>query len=153
MPDPKNKKAALGRLSIDEAEQSLPFGELLAPPGFVQSHLFSLNLSRVTRHESRRAQRGLQPGIVLDQRARDAMAHGTGLAALAAAVDVDPDIEGREVLRELEGLAHHHAAGFAAKELFDRLAIDDDVALARLDEDSRDCALAPSRAVIEVADH
>ena len=58
-----------------------------------------------------------------------------------------------EVLGELERLAHDHAAGFAREEFVDRLAVDDELALAGLEEDARYCALAPSRAVVVVADH
>src|SRR6185436_14060317 len=44
-------------------------------------------------------------------------AHRAGLAALAAAIDVHQDVEGGEILRQLERLAHDHAAGLAPEEL------------------------------------
>src|SRR5436305_13178648 len=96
---------------------------LLAPPGLVQSHFFSLDFSRIARHETRGAELALKSRIVLDQRPGDAVAHGAGLAALATAIDVHHDVEARQVLRHLERLAHHHAASFAAEEGIDRLAV------------------------------
>src|SRR5438045_2366626 len=69
------------------------FRVLLAPPCLVQSDLLSLDFARIARHEPGRAERWLQRRIILDQRARDAVAHGAGLAALAAAVHVHLDVE------------------------------------------------------------
>src|SRR6266404_1310711 len=129
------------------------FRVLLAPPRLVQSHFLSLHLSRVAGHEPRRAERAFKPRIILDQRARNAVAHRARLPALAAAIDVDEDVEPAEVLRQLERLAHDHAAGLARKELVHRLAVDDEVALAGLEEHAGHCALAPPRAVVVIADH
>src|SRR6185503_13854662 len=145
-------KAAQRRLSVRGIGSSA-FRVLLAPPCLVQSHLLSLHLARIARHEAGCAQRALQPRIILDQGARDAVAHRAGLAALAAAVHVHQDVERRKVLGQVERLAHHHAAGLAAEEFVDRLAVDDEGALAGLEKDARDRALAPSRAVVVVADH
>ena len=75
------------------------------------------------------------------------------LAVLAAAVDVDQDVEGRGVLRRLERLAHDHAAGLAREELVHRLAVDDELSLAGLEEHACHRALAPPGAVVVVADH
>src|SRR5438552_17797155 len=100
----------------------LTFRVLLAPPRFVQSHFLSLDFSRVAGHQARGAERRFQCCIILDQRARNAVANGAGLAALAAAEDVDEDVEASEVLRQLERLAHHHAAGLAREELVHGLA-------------------------------
>src|SRR6476646_9546232 len=127
------------------------FRVLLAPPRLVQADLLSLHFSRVARDESGRAQLRLQRCIILDQRARDAVAHRTGLAALAAAVDVHHDVESGRALDQLERLAHDHATGLAAEELVHRLAVDDEVALAGLEEYARGCALAPPGAVVVVA--
>src|SRR5947207_15161985 len=80
------------------------FRVLLAPPRLVQSHFLSLDLSRVARHQARGAKRRFQCCIILDQRARDAVAYGAGLAALAAAEDVDEDVEAGEIHRQLERL-------------------------------------------------
>src|SRR5258708_21099728 len=126
---------------------------LLAPPRFVQSHFLSLDLSRVARHQTRGAERRFQCCIILDQRARYAMAHGAGLAALAAAVDVHQDVKTGQVLGQLERLAHHHAAGLAAEERIHRLAVHHERALAGLQEYAGHGALAPPGAVVIIADH
>src|SRR6266850_2214801 len=89
------------------------FRELLAPPCLVQANLLSLYLARVARHQPGRAQRRLQPCIILDQRARDAVAHGARLSAFAAAIHVHHDVEARLALGELERLAYDYAAGLA----------------------------------------
>src|SRR5690349_1767451 len=153
---PKSKSrlaAAFQSLKPRRASLRSTLRELLAPPRLVQSDLLSLDLARISRDEPRRAERRLQARIILDERARDAVAHRTGLAALAAAVHIHANVERGEVVRELERLAHHHPAGLAAEELVDGLAVDHEVALARLDEHARHGALAPARAVVVVADH
>src|SRR4051812_32491864 len=78
------------------------FRVLLAPPCLVQAHLLSLDLARVARDQPGGAKGALQACIILDERARDAVAHRPGLAALAAAEHVHQDIERGEVLRQVE---------------------------------------------------
>src|SRR6266850_2044115 len=148
---PKTRKPPWGGFRSDEARSA--FRELLAPPCLVQSDLLSLHFARIARHQSGRAELRLKPGIILDERPRDAVPHRAGLAALAAAIDIHPDIEAGEALGELEGLPYHHAPGLAAEELVDRLAVDDDLALAGLEEYPGHGALAPASAVVVVADH
>src|SRR5690242_15456340 len=126
---------------------------LLAPPCLVQADLLSLDLARIASHQTRRAEAALQSRIILDEGAGDAVAHRAGLAALAATVDVHEDVEGREVLRQLERLANHHAPGLAAEELVHRLAVHHEAALAGLEEHARHGALAPAGAVVVVANH
>src|SRR5438552_18470323 len=87
----------------------LTFRVLLAPPGLVQSHFLSLDFSRIAGHQARGAERRFQCCIVLDQGARNAVTHGTRLAAFAPAIDVHEDVEAGEILRQLEWLADHHA--------------------------------------------
>src|SRR5438874_2181019 len=142
MQTPKTRKPPGGgfRFAVLRDATFSTFRVLLAPPCLVQAHLLSLHLARVARHQPGRAQRSLEPCIILDQRTRDAMAHRAGLAALAAAIDVHHDVEARRALGELERLAHHHAAGLAAEELVDRLAVDRELASAGLEEDARDRA-------------
>src|SRR5712692_3231110 len=129
------------------------FRVLLAPPRLVQTDFFSLDFARIARDEPGCAQDALQSGIILDQGARDAVAHRACLPAFAAAVDVHHDVEARLALGELERLAHYHAAGFAAEELVHRLAVHHEAALTGLQEHTRHGALAPPGAVVIVADH
>src|SRR5947207_6113164 len=116
------------------------FRVLLAPPRLVQSHFLSLDFSRVAGHKPRRAERAFKPRIILDQRTGNAVAHGARLPALAAAEYVDEDVEAREILGQLQRLAHDHAAGLARKELVHRLAVHHEVALAGLEEHAGHCA-------------
>src|SRR5204862_4738900 len=98
-------------------------------------------------------QRRLQLGVVLDQRPRDAVANRARLTRLPAADDVDHDVERLLVVGQHQGLPHDHAAGLAREELVDGLVVDDDLAVATLDEHARDRRLASSGAVVIVADH
>src|SRR6185436_10981236 len=150
---PETKKPPRRRLSYRRDASSSAFRVLLAPPRLVQTDLLSLDFARVARHEPGRAQRGLQRCIILDQRPRDPVANRARLAALAAAEHVHHDVESGQVLGQLERLAHHHLAGLAAEKLAHRLAVDDDVALALLEEHARNRSLAPSRPVVVVANH
>src|SRR5262249_31723158 len=137
----------------DRGPAVLAFRVLLAPPRLVQADLFSLHFSRVPGNQARRAERGLEPRIILDQRARQPVAHRARLPVLAAAVHVDGNVEARLALGDLQRLAHDHAPGLAREELVDGLAVDEELALARFQEDARHGALAPARAVVVVADH
>src|SRR5688572_25006992 len=129
------------------------FRVLLAPPCLVQADLLSLDLPRVARHQSGRAQRRFQSCIILDQCAGDAVAHRARLPALAAAVHIHHDVERGEVLGELKRLAYHHAAGLAAEELIDRLAVHLEPAFAGLEKHPGHGALAPAGAVVVIANH
>src|SRR5437879_8677144 len=153
-PAPETRKPPRGGFRFAEARCfRSTFRELLAPPCLVQADLLSLYLAPVALHQPGRAQRGLQPGIILDQRTRDAVAHRAGLPAFPASIHVYHDVEARQALGELERLAHHHAAGLAPEEFVHRLAVDDELALAGLQKNARHRALAPPGAVVVVADH
>src|SRR5512136_1213228 len=95
----------------------LALGELLAAPGLVQADFLALDLARVAGHESSLGERRLELGVVVDERARDAMAHRSGLARLSATIYVDHDVEGRFVIRQFQWLAHDHTPGLTGKEL------------------------------------
>mgnify|MGYP006374846049 CR=1 FL=1 len=75
------------------------------------------------------------------------------VAWIAAAFDIHQNVEGAHVLGQFERLAHDHASGLAREELVDRLLVDDDLPAALLHEHAGDRGLAPSRAVVVVADH
>src|SRR5882672_10835306 len=118
-PKLKSRPAAAFRSSGTLSQRST-FGVLLAPPRLVQADLFSLHFARVARHQTGSAERRLERRIILDQRARETVPHRTGLAVLAAAVHVHLDVEGRQVLGDLERLAHDHAPRLAAEEFVHR---------------------------------
>src|SRR4051812_21342714 len=91
--------------------------ELLATAGAVQADLLALDLAGVARDEAGAAQVGLERRVVVDEGARDAVADSPGLAGLAAAVDVDLDVEGAVVGGQDERLAHDHDRRLAAEVL------------------------------------
>src|SRR5688572_8791926 len=138
---------AAGRCALGKRKR-LALRILRRAAGLVQADLLALDLARVARHEAGLAQRGLQRLVVLDQRAGEPEADRAGLAGDATALDRDVDVELLLELRELERLAHDHARRLAAEERVERLAVDDDRALARLEEDARGRRLAATGTVI-----
>ena len=76
-----------------------------------------------------------------------------GETIVGDAADVDHDVERRFMVGELQRLAHDHAAGLAGEEFVDGLLVHDEFSRALLDEHAGHGALAPSGAVVIVADH
>src|SRR5437899_12775814 len=148
----RNAKAASPAAFTGSASTSA-LRELLALARLVETDLLALHLACVTRDEPGFRQRGLQRRVVVDQRARDAVAHCARLAGFAAAFDVDHDVERGFMIGELQWLADHHAPGVAREEHVGGLFVDDDGAGALLQEHASNGALAAARAVIVVADH
>src|SRR6185295_13480669 len=143
----RDAKAARGRL-CNERARGLPLGELVTSAGLVQPDLLALHFARVAGHESRLLEHPLQARVVLDQGAGDAVAHGARLARLAAAIDVDTDVEGIERIGQHQGLAHDHAPGLTRKKFVDGAAVDGNRALAWPQIHPRHGALAPSGTVV-----
>src|SRR5690606_39789307 len=108
--------------------------ELLATSRLVEADLLALDLARVARDEARARQRRLERRVVVDQCTGDAVAHRARLAGLAAAGDVDHDVEAADVVGELERLAHDHATGLAREVVVERLAVDYELAGAAHEE-------------------
>src|SRR5690606_26953597 len=127
--------------------------ELLATSRLVQADLLALDLARVARDQPRLRQDRLERLVVVDQRAGDAVANRACLARLAATVHVDLDVEVAVVVGQGQRLADDHAPRLARKVLVDRLAVDDDTAVAALQEDPGDRRLAPTGAVVVLTNH
>src|SRR5262249_2923583 len=104
----------------------------------------------VGRHEAGSAQGLAQALVVLDERARDAVTDGAGLAGDTTAVDLDGDIEAADELHRLERLTHDHAPGLAAEELIERALVHRDAPAAGLEVHARGGGLAPTGAVASV---
>ncbi len=134
-------------------EKVSALGELLGATGTAQAHFFPLHFAGVAGDEACLGERGFEGSLVVDQRAGDAVAHRTGLAGFAAAVDVDLDVEAFDVLGENEGLLDDHDGGLTAEILLDVFPVDRDFAGALLDEDAGHGAFATACAVIPVSDH
>src|SRR5574337_161694 len=127
--------------------------ELLAPACGMQADLLALDLARVARDEAGLAQRGLERGVVVDQRARDAVAHCAGLAGLAAASHVDRDVEALDMVGQHQRLLGDHDRSLAAEEFGDVAAVDRDLAAALFQKHTGDARFAPAGAVVPFTNH
>src|SRR5207253_3292397 len=78
----------------------------------------------------------------------DAVATRSGLPGRASARDVDDDVELTGRLGQLQRLAYNHAQSLVREILFERLAINCDLARAGSQVDARRRRLAPSRSII-----
>src|SRR5262249_37089611 len=134
-------------------QKRLTLRELLPAACLVETDLLTLDFTCVTRDEPSARQRRLQRCIVVDERTGDTVANRTGLTRFTAARHVHLDIERGAVVREFQRLTHDHQRRFAREVVSDRLAVDDDLALASLDKDTSNSALAAARTVIPVTDH
>src|SRR5512135_529520 len=142
-----NEKAALGGLSCP-ASSELTLGELLPATSFAQTDLLTFDFARIASNQPRLAQRGFQVCIVVDQGTSDAVTDSTGLAGFAATGDVHHDVELADHVGQLQRLAHDHAACLTGKEHIHRLVVNNDVALAGLDEHTCHRALATACSVV-----
>src|SRR5687768_8608287 len=104
--------------------------------GLAAADLLAFDLARIARDEARNAQGLAQLLVVLNERARDAVADGAGLAGDAAARNGHGEIKLVRQLHELERLADDHAAGFATEELIQRTVVHGDLAGTGLHEDA-----------------
>src|SRR4051812_45705702 len=141
------KKPPAGGLFYGPTGRSA-FGELFAAPRLVQADFLALDFARIPRYEARFFENRLKRCVILDQRPRDAVTDSARLPRLAAAIDVDHDIERIELVREDQRLAHDHAARFARKKHVDGFLVHDDVAFTRLDENTRDRAFPAAGAIV-----
>ena len=119
----------------------------------MQTDFLTLDFTRITRDQTGFGQRGLELGVEVDQRTCQAVAHRAGLTRLAATIDVHHHVKARQHVHQHQRLTNHHLAGFTGEELIHWLAIDNDVALTGLDENTRDSALAPAGAIVVFANH
>src|SRR5690606_20514667 len=95
----------------------------------------------------------LQAGIVVDQRAGDAVPNRTGLTRFTATVNVDQNVETGFVFDQRQRLAQHHARGFAREVFVRGLVVDDDVALAGLQKNARNGAFATAGTIVVFTNH
>src|SRR5436305_12441842 len=119
----------------------------------MQTDFLSLDLARIASHQAGLAQKRLERRIVLDQRARQTVAHGPRLAELPSSLYVHPDVELGQLVGQHKGLAHDHLPGFACEVLVRRTVVHDHITLAGLDEHPRYGTLTSSGSVIVLSDH
>src|SRR5215213_3982622 len=127
---------------------ALAFRELEALARALLAVLLAFLGAGVAGDEAGVLERGAEVGVELHQRARDAVAHGAGLAGRAAARDVDDDVELAGGVGERQRLADDHAERLVGEVLVEGLAVDLDLARARPKVDARGRSLAPPRSVI-----
>src|ERR1700722_13471024 len=144
---------AVARPESQSAPKRLTLRELLPAACLVEADLLTFDFTSITRDEAGLRQFRLQRCVIVHQRAGDAVANRTGLTRFTATRHVDLDVERDAVVREFQRLTHDHQRRFAREVISDGLTVDNDVALACLDEHPCSGALAAARAVIPVTDH
>src|SRR6185503_8994405 len=95
-------------------------GELEAGAGAALTVLLALLHARIAREEAGLLEALAQLAVVDLQRARDAVADRSGLAARAAAVHRDDDVELVDRLRQRQGLLDDHLQHFIAEVVVER---------------------------------
>src|SRR5690348_1022888 len=109
----------------------LALGELEARASALLSVLLALLHARIAREETGLLEALAQLEVVDLQRARDAVADRAGLAARAAAVHRDDDVELVDRLRQRQRLLDDHLEHFVAEVVIERPAVDRDRARSR----------------------
>src|SRR3569833_372365 len=139
------------RKSADTRELALR--ELLGATRLAQTDLLTLDFARIARDETGLGQLRLQPCIIIDQGARNAVTNSARLTGITAAADIDHDVEAIYDIGQFQRLTDHHQSGLARKILACRLSVDNDLAGAGFDENTSHCTLATAGSVIVVTDH
>ena len=127
-------------------QPSLALAELSRTAGLVATVLLALDFPRIPRHEPVLTQDTLKALVLQAQRACNAEARSSGLTRNAAALDVDPDVIRVARFRCDQGLQRCAASVLGHEEGGDLLAVDDELAGARLDADSGSRRLATTSA-------
>src|SRR5215213_1799137 len=130
---PKYRLATRGTLTL---------AELRGLAGLVEAGLLALDLAGVAGEEALPLERHAQLGVDLDERARDTVPDGSGLAARAAAVDADAEVV---LAVEAGGLQRGHRerpVQQTREVLLDRAAVDPRLPVAGAEDDARDRCLA-----------
>src|SRR5690606_33690145 len=148
----RGRRAKPGRRWRHQQDRSA-LAELLPTTGAVQTDLLTLDFTGIAGHETCAAQFGLEGCVEIDQGAGHAVAHSAGLTGFATTVHVDLDVEGFGIVGQHERLLDDHDRGLTAEILLDRLAVNDDLASALLDEDAGHGRLATASAVVPVTNH
>src|SRR5581483_6594818 len=87
-----------------------------------------------------------QVKVALDEGAGDAVTDGASLAVGAAALDIDPDVHLAGHGGDFERMVDDHAQGLGGEIIFERQAVDDDLAGAGGEADAGDGGLATTGA-------
>src|SRR6476661_2542109 len=140
-----------GRL-FECKKRGLTLRELLCAACFAQTDFLTLNFTCVAGNKACFRQLWLERCIIVYQCTGDAMTYGTRLTGLAAAIDVDHDVEAFYIIGQLQRLTDHHQASFTGKILIGRLAVDNDLASTRFDEHACYFAFATAGSVILVTE-
>src|SRR5690348_377159 len=129
--------------------ERLALGVLRGLAGALEAVLLALLHARVAGEEAGAAQGGAEAFVGAHEGARDAVTHGAGLAAAAAADDFDGDVEAVGKLQQAQGAAHGLHEGLAREVLLGVAAVDGDAAVAvGVETDAGDGGLAAAGAVI-----
>src|SRR5262249_18637151 len=107
--------------SLRSAPISSPsaLAELRPLPRLLEARLPALLDARVAGEEAAPLELAAQLGVDLGQRPRDAVADGARLAADAAPVDPDPDVDASLIAGRGQGLARHRLVQRTGEELLE----------------------------------
>src|SRR5687768_1381485 len=126
----------------------LALGELEARPGALLAVLLALLHARVAREEAGLLETLAQLEVVDLQRTGDPVTDCAGLAARAAAVHRDDDVELVDRLRQRERLLDDHLEHFVAEVIVESAAVDRDRTRSRTNVHARRRRLPSTRTVV-----
>ena len=115
--------------------------ELRRLAGLVETGLLALDDARVAREEALALERDPQLRVGLDERAGDAVPHGSGLAARAAAVDANADVVRPLRAGDAQRRGREVAMRDAREVLLDRAAVEPGLAVTGAQDHARNGGL------------
>src|SRR5919201_2943517 len=138
----RSTRAKRGSCQSSGRARALPLRKLRSLAGLVEAGFLALDDARVTGQEALTLERDAQVRVDLDERARDTVANGAGLAARAAAVDAHADVVLPFEPRDAKRRQHHRAVRKAREVLLEGAAVEPRRAVAGAKDDARDRRLA-----------
>ncbi|EGE55629.1 hypothetical protein RHECNPAF_890041 [Rhizobium etli CNPAF512] len=142
-PTPHNKKGRVSPAFVNSVcPKRLTLGELEGAAGLCLAVLLAFDDAAVAGQEAALLQHRAQARLEVGERLGQAMANGTGLAGEAAAGNGCDDVELAVTGSRDDRLAQDHLQHRAGEIVREFLAVDDDLAGARLDPDAGDGVLA-----------
>src|SRR5215208_3368622 len=133
---------------LTSVQQALPLAELRRLARLVQAGLLALDLACVAREVALALERHAQLGVRLDERTRDAVADGAGLARQPAAVHAHAQVVLALEACRLQRRRRDRPPERAREVLLDRLAVDPRRTVAGAEDHAGDGRLALAGAAV-----
>lgn len=131
------KKTPSKRTAFENCKYGLTFRELETGASGALTIFFTFFGARITRQETGMFEGRTEVGIVIDERASNAVKDGASLSGFTAAADVDDDVEIVGEVDELERLTQNHAKRRTVEILVDALLVDGNIAFAGTEVNAR----------------